>query len=46
MLSADTCAAAGAAILVRQLEPISVKGRALPLPVYQLDGLREPPTHA
>jgi adenylate cyclase len=46
LLSADTCAAAGTAILVRQLEPLTVKGRAQPLPIYQLDGLREPPTHA
>ena len=46
LLSADTCAAAGTAILVAQLEPITVKGRTQPLPVYQLDGLREPPTHA
>jgi PAS domain S-box-containing protein len=46
LLSADTCAAAGAAILVGQLEPLTIKGRPLPLPVYQLDGLREPPAHA
>jgi adenylate cyclase len=46
LLSANTCAAAGTAILVAQLEPITIKGRTQPLPVYQLDGLREPPTHA
>jgi class 3 adenylate cyclase len=43
LLSANTCAAAGRAIAVRQLDPISVKGRAEPLPVYQLDGLLDPP---
>lgn len=43
LISADTCAAAGTAILVAQLDPITVKGRTQPLPVYQLDGLREPP---
>ncbi|HZC08202.1 MAG TPA: adenylate/guanylate cyclase domain-containing protein [Ktedonobacterales bacterium] len=42
LLSADTCAAAGDAILARRLEPIVVKGRATPLPIFQLDGLREP----
>lgn len=44
LISADTCAAAGTAILVAQLDPITVKGRTQPLPVYQLDGLREPPS--
>ncbi|MGH2503678.1 MAG: adenylate/guanylate cyclase domain-containing protein [Ktedonobacterales bacterium] len=44
LISADTCAAAGTAILVAQLDPIMVKGRTQPLPVYQLDGLREPPS--
>ncbi|HET9111154.1 MAG TPA: adenylate/guanylate cyclase domain-containing protein [Ktedonobacterales bacterium] len=44
LLSADTCAAAGGVSIARQLDPISVKGRVDPLPVYQLDGVRELPT--
>ncbi len=39
LISADTCAAAKRAIAVRQLEPIMVKGRSTPLPIFQLDGL-------
>src|SRR5487761_1897777 len=37
LLSADTCAAAHEVVLMRQIEPISIKGRPMPLPVYQLD---------
>jgi len=43
LLSADTCAAVGGGLHIRQLDPLTVKGRADPLPVYQLEGLREPP---
>ncbi|HEX5571335.1 MAG TPA: adenylate/guanylate cyclase domain-containing protein, partial [Ktedonobacterales bacterium] len=44
LISSDICAAAGTAIQVAQLEPVTVKGRTQPLAVYQLDGLREPPS--
>lgn len=43
LVSADACAACGEAALVRQLEPIAIRGRPTSLPVYQLEGLREPP---
>lgn len=46
LLSADTCAAAGGSIVVRQLDPIAVKGRSDPLPVYQLEGLLDSPANS
>ncbi|HEX8996682.1 MAG TPA: adenylate/guanylate cyclase domain-containing protein [Ktedonobacterales bacterium] len=39
LMSADTCAAASASVIARPLDPLIVKGRATPLPVYQLEGL-------
>ena len=44
LVSADTCAACGGAALVRQIEPVAIRGRPTPLPACQLEGLREPPT--
>ncbi len=42
LVSAETCAACGDLALMRPLEPLVVKGRAQPLAVFQLNGLRGP----
>lgn len=42
LLSAETCATCDGLGLTRPLEPLAVKGRMAPLPVFQLDGLRDP----
>jgi class 3 adenylate cyclase len=41
LLSAEACAATGGLAATHPLEPLLVKGRTLPLAIYQLDGLRE-----
>ncbi|MDE3228281.1 MAG: GAF domain-containing protein, partial [Chloroflexota bacterium] len=43
LLSADIAAAAQDAIVVRALEPVMLKGRSAPMPVFELEGLREAP---
>ncbi len=40
LLSADIAAVAESAIQVRALEPLMLKGRSAPMPVFQLEGLR------
>ncbi len=41
LVSAETCATCGGLALTHPLEPLTVKGRATPLSVFQLDGLPE-----
>ncbi|HEX9038799.1 MAG TPA: adenylate/guanylate cyclase domain-containing protein [Ktedonobacterales bacterium] len=41
LVSAETCAACGGLGLTQALEPLTIKGRAQPLAVLQLDGLRK-----